>query len=128
MKHYHFNKLTKKDNAESYLHYSSKFFLSEWLVDGFKEFPDIYETRIEEKIFIDEENYIIPDITCYDIDGHIKYLFEVVYKSEVIGAKINKIQKHKYYYNLHYRIFEVDSEYILTQLSKPEKLTVFEIV
>ena len=80
---------------------------------------------VEEKFFLRGDLYFVPDVTVYK-NGEPNILYEVVYKNEITGSKLERIQLWCYCNAIDMVIYEVSADWILSQIKKPKKIKVME--
>lgn len=105
-----------KGNKESYKHYAAKKVLTDWLSDE-------YEARPEIEFENDGWKFIV-DVVTY-IDGHIQAFYEVVHKHPVDDKKLGRLQYYCMNNGLDIFCHEIDAEWILLQVERPDKLVKF---
>lgn len=103
-----------KDDKESYKHAHAKAVLMEWLGSDARQ----------EVEFINGGWRFIVDVVDY-AEGHIQAFYEVTHTHPVDGLKLAKMQYYCYVNNLDVPCYEVEAEYILRQVEKPEKIEKF---
>lgn len=101
-----------KDKAESYKHYAAKQILKYWLMDDFDT------VKTEEEFNVDGWKFY-PDVTVYK-ENHIQAFYEVVHTHPVDARKLSRIQHYCWANKLEILLHEVDAEWILRQIDKPE--------
>jgi len=101
---------------ESYKHRAAIDVLAEWLADE-------YEVRFEEEFDIDGWKFY-PDISVYTED-HLQAFYEVTHSHPVDARKLCRMQHYCWMNYLDIFCHEVDAEWILRQVSKPELLVKF---
>ena len=105
-----------KGNKESYKHASAKMILKEWLSDQF-------DVKIEVEFENDGWKFMV-DIVTYT-DGHIQAFYEVTHKHPVDYKKLGRLQYYCMNNNLDILLHEIDADWILSQVSKPDRLVKF---
>ena len=78
------------------------------------------EGEIEKPFYIDDKIAFVPDVT----QGY--KLYEVVYKHEINGRKLNTIMDYCYRNATELTVFEVSADYILAQIERPEYIRTME--
>jgi hypothetical protein len=107
----------RRSVLESYMHKMAKEVLKTWLI------ADNFEVRPEVELEIDGWKFY-PDLTTY-IDGHIQAFYEVVHKHPVTAKKLSRMQHYCWNNHLAILCHEVDAEWILLQVEKPERIIEF---
>lgn len=102
---------------ESYKHKAAKLVLGEWLLDEYDE------VRYEEKFKIDTWSFY-PDVTVYN-NGHLQAIYEVTHTHPVDAKKLARIQSYCYRNGNDILLHEVDAEWILRQVCKPDMIIKF---
>lgn len=110
------NSAVLKSKEESYKHASAKLILKEWLSNDF-------EARSEVKFDNDGWRFI-SDVVTYT-DGHIQAFYEVVHRHPVDAKKLSRLQYYCMMNHLDILCHEVDAEWILLQVDKPDRLVEF---
>lgn len=103
-----------KDKSESYKHYYAKLVLKNWLHVNY------LAVRIEEK-FITNFGIRIPDLSCYTENG-ISSVYEIVNKSPVTDEKKWFYIQYMRYLKVQFPVYEVDSNWVLSQINKPKRI------
>lgn len=75
----------------------------------------------EKKFYIDSEIAFVPDVAVYE-NGILTSMYEVVYSHPIPGRKIGTIQMWSYFNNTEFMVFEVSSDWILSQTKKPDRI------
>ena len=101
---------------ESYKHRAAINVLSGWLKDTF-------DIRHEEEFSIDGWKFY-PDVVCYK-EGHIQAFYEVVHTHPVDSKKLSRMQHYCWRNNIEVLLHEVDAEWILRQVQKPDTMIEF---
>ena len=101
---------------ESYKHRAAKWVLKNWL-------EDLFEVREEAEFNVDGWKFR-PDLTTYT-DNHVQAFYEVVHQHPVDARKLSRMQHYCWENNLEILLHEVDAEWILRQMEKPEYLVEF---
>ena len=104
---------------ESYKHRSAKEVLKEWLEENGLEVKAEVELEVEGWRFF-------PDLVAYK-DGHIQAFYEVVHTHPVDWRKLSRIQHYCWHNKLELLLHEVDAEWILRQIEKPDNLLMFTL-
>jgi hypothetical protein len=102
---------------ESYKHRAAKVVLKSWLEAGG------FEVRTEVELNIDGWKFY-PDLVTY-IDGHIQAFYEIVHRHPVDGRKLSRMQHYCWDNHLEILCHEVDAEWVLLQVEKPERIVEF---
>lgn len=102
---------------ESYKHKSAKDVLRLWLEENGLEVRTEVELEVEGWRFF-------PDLVAYK-DGHIQAFYEVVHTHPVDWKKLSRMQHYCWHNKLEIMLYEVDAEWILRQIQKPEKIVRF---
>lgn len=110
------NTTVLKDRKESYKHASAKTVLAEWLSEK-------YEVKIEAKFDNDGWKFIV-DVVTYT-NGHIQAFYEVTHKHPVDAKKLGRLQYYCMNNNLDIFCHEIDADWILSQIDRPERLVKF---
>jgi hypothetical protein len=100
-----------KDRKESYKHAAAKTVLAEWLAED-------YEVKTEVKFDNDGWKFIV-DVVTYT-NGHIQTFYEVVHQHPVDAVKLGRLQYYCMVNRLNILCHEIDAEWILRQIAKPE--------
>lgn len=114
MKIHHFEKI------ESYKHKYAKMLLRFWLLNGFDRID------IEEPVYLNGIILFIPDITCINVDSIV--IYEVVHKNQLDAYKLNEMQKYYWNMQLPVIVYEISSEWILSQIRKPKKINAIKMI
>ena len=102
---------------ESYKHRAAKTVLRHWLED------DGFDVREEQRFNV--EGWIFyPDLVAYK-DGHIQAFYEVIHTHPVDWKKLSCMQHYCWSNHLELLMHEVDAEWILRQIEKPERILKF---
>ena len=102
---------------ESYKYRSAKEVLRLWLEE------DGVEAREEVRFEVDGWIFY-PDLVIYK-DGHIQAFYEVVHTHPVDWRKLSNMQMYCWCNKLELLLHEVDAEWILRQIEKPNLLVNF---
>ena len=105
-----------KDRKESYKHAAAKTVLAEWLAED-------YEVKTEVKFDNDGWKFIV-DVVTYT-NGHIQAFYEVVHQHPVDAVKLGRLQYYCMVNRLNILCHEIDAEWILRQIAKPERFVKF---
>jgi hypothetical protein len=103
-----------KDNQPGY-HRSAVDTLAEW-VNGITE----------EKFYIDSEIAFVPDVVCKE-NNRVKEIYEVYHTHPLNGKKLAMMQAWGFFNGTGFTVFEVDSDFILRQTEKPERIITMEM-
>ena len=106
----------KRTVLESYKHRAAINVLKKWLSDE-------YEVRTEEEFVIDGWTFY-PDISVYK-EGFLQAMYEVTHTHPVDARKLGRIQHYCYRKGINIMVHEVDAEWILRQIGKPESIIKF---
>ncbi|TRZ80532.1 hypothetical protein D4R86_04230 [bacterium] len=96
--------------VESYLHHEAVKILRRWV-----------KGKREVRFDVDGYPVFVADIATYT-DGIIQRIYEVTYKHPVDGKKLGRIQYWCYLNMTPLMVFEIDAEYILKQIKKPDSI------
>ena len=99
---------------ESYKHYFAKKILARWLSCE-------YETRTEIKFYLGKKIYFIADIVCFDHNEPFA-IYEITHSHGIDFRKLARIQQWSYQNAIQLQVYEVQAEWVLCQIRKPEKL------
>ena len=103
---------------ESNKHKYAKEILAEWL--GSES-----TTKTEVPFYIDGVISFVPDVVCYS-KGVPFAFWEVVHKHGMTGQKLGRIQSWSYRNNNQVGVYEIDAEWIMTRVEKPDQLKYLE--
>lgn len=103
---------------ESYKHKIAKLLLARWLRSE-------YETRTEVKFYSGHRILFIADIVCYDRNEPFA-IYEITHKHGIDFLKLSRIQQWSYRNSLQLQVYEVQAEWILSQIRKPDRLKYIE--
>jgi len=101
---------------ESYKHKFAKAALMEWLQPEFT-------VKDEVPFTVDGWKFIV-DVVSYT-DGFVQAFYEIVNSHPLDGRKLGRMQHYCYNNDLNIICHEVDAEWILRQVKKPESLVEF---
>jgi len=101
---------------ESFKHRVAKYLLARWLR---KKGIAKREQKFGSGSFV-----FRPDVTTFT-DGHVQSFYEVVHKNEIDAMKLAKMQYYCYLNNLDILLHEVNADWILNQVTEPEKIESF---
>ncbi len=102
---------------ESYKHRAAKLVLRLWLEENGLD--------VKSEVELDVEGWkFYPDLVAYK-DGHIQAVYEVVHTHPVDWRKLSRMQHYCWHNKLDLLLHEVDAEWILRQIEKPESLLMF---
>ncbi|MCK9281561.1 MAG: hypothetical protein M0P71_13125 [Melioribacteraceae bacterium] len=101
---------------ESYKHRAAKEVLASWLRSDF----DV----VKEAEFSADGWKFISDIATFK-DGHVQAFYEVVHKHPIDAKKLGRMQYYCFYNQLELLCHEVDAEWILLQVEKPDRIVDF---
>jgi hypothetical protein len=101
---------------ESYKHKAAKEVLAGWLKDDFDVIPEV-------ELSIDGWAFIV-DLVTYR-NGHIQAFYEVTHTHPVDARKLCRMQHYCWMNYLDIFCHEVDAEWILRQVTKPDMLVKF---
>lgn len=99
---------------ESLKHLMAKKFLAAWL-------KKYYKTRTEVKFYSNTMIQFVADIVCYDNNEPFA-MYEVVHTHGLDYKKLSRIQQWSYKNNIQLQVYEVEAEWIMRQVKRPDKL------
>lgn len=99
---------------ESFKHNFAKRLLARWLRYE-------YKTRTEVKFYNGGRIYFIADIVCYD-KGEPFAIYEITHKHSIDFRKLSRIQQWSYRNGIQLQVYEVQAEWILSQIQRPKRL------
>ena len=105
-------------NIESYKHRAAKAVLKTWL-------QEYFEVKEEQEIMLNDRIYFIPDLTCFE-NNEIVAFYEVCHTHSLNAKKIGRVQFWNYTNNSHAGLYEVEAEWILRQIERPDKLLLMD--
>lgn len=108
----------KKDykSIESYKHKAAKEVLVSWFADDFE---------VSTEMKFESDGWVFyPDVTLLK-DGHIQAFYEIVHKHPLDAKKLSRMMHYCWINKLDIFCHEVDAEWILLQVEKPENIVKF---
>lgn len=108
---------------ESYMHSIAKDVLSDWIYSYPEKFflSDVVRIDKEDKFYLDGDLLFVSDLSVYTIEG-ITTIFEIEHKHGIDSEKMAKMQYYCYVNNINISAFEIQAEYIMRQISCPDKI------
>jgi len=105
--------------VESFKHKYAKWLLRKWLLDKF------IRVDFEKKFLLNGVWLFVADLACYDENG-LNCIYEVCHTNFLDETKLNKIYDYQYVNKIYFKIYEINADWILNQVQKPEKLKYFD--